>query len=298
MADDHVAAVEALPTSADDARAMAARSPGTRGRRSGQALPFNSRRLTAPLLRQMATGLGVPSAAPAGDLRPIIEGKLTEAGHDPLRTQVVLREVEGGTHIDLQDEMGVFVEIEPPEPESPPAVESDREEDDTDVAAFKAEIEQLRRELDEHKGRTREMWRMNCEQVAELDALLSEKEDKNARLKEEIARLNASSPSVISEGLRLSNEEELGGHSRGVSGRTSSARRGKALPVDTFSGGDPECHFEDWLPALKRAADWNGWSGADFLLQLAGHLKGRALQEWNLLPDDQKTTYDCAVAAL
>ena len=166
------------------------------------------------------------------------------------------------------------------------------------MAALKAEIEQLRRELEEHKGRTREMWRKNCEQVAELDALLSEKEDENARLKEEIARLNASSPSVISEGLKLSNEEELSEHLRGVSGGTSRARQGKAPPVDTFSGGDPECRFEDWLPALKRAAEWNGWSGADLLLQLAGHLKGQALQEWNLLPDDQKTTYDCAVAAL
>ena len=75
-------------------------------------------------------------------------------------------------------------------------------------------------------------------------------------------------------------------------------RRGKAPPVDTFCGVDPECRFEDWLPTLKRAAKWNGWTEDDLLLQLAGHLKGRALQEWNLLPDDQKSTYDRAVAAL
>ena len=49
---------------------------------------------------------------------------------------------------------------------------------------------------------------------------------------------------------------------------------------------------------LKRAANWNGWTEDDLLLQLAGHLKGRALQEWNLLPDSQKTSYDCAVRAL
>ena len=36
----------------------------------------------------------------------MIEGKLTEAGRDLLRTQVVLREVEQGTHISLQDESG------------------------------------------------------------------------------------------------------------------------------------------------------------------------------------------------
>ena len=109
----------------------------------------------------------------------LIEGKLEEASHDPLHTQVVLREVEGGTHISLQDETGVFEEIDPPELEDPPSSElgSEEEEDGSEVAALRAEIEQLREVLEEHKGKTREMWRVNCEQIAEMDALLSEKED-------------------------------------------------------------------------------------------------------------------------
>ena len=42
--------------------------------------------------------------ASLGDLRPTIEGRLTEAGRNPLRTQVVLHEAENGTHMNLHDE--------------------------------------------------------------------------------------------------------------------------------------------------------------------------------------------------
>jgi len=73
---------------------------------------------------------------------------------------------------------------------------------------------------------------------------------------------------------------------------------GKAPPVDAFTGEDPECHFDDWLPTLKRAADWNAWTEGDLLLQLAGHLKGRARQEWGLLSEEDKATYKHAIAAL
>jgi len=75
-------------------------------------------------------------------------------------------------------------------------------------------------------------------------------------------------------------------------------RRGKAPPVDPFTGDDPEIRFDDWLPALTRASYWNDWSLEENLLQLAGHLRGRALQEWDLLLDSDKNSWDRAVAAL
>ena len=59
---------------------------------------------------------------------------------------------------------------------------------------------------------------------------------------------------------------------------SSRMRRGKAPPVDPFTGEDPECRLDDWLLTLRTAADWNGWTEGDSLIQLAGHLKGRALQ--------------------
>ena len=58
-----------------------------------------------------------------------------------------------------------------------------------------------------------------------------------------------------------------GHHSRG-----GAQRRGKAPPVESFSGENEAVRIDDWLPALERAATWNDWSEEDRLLQLAGHL--------------------------
>ncbi len=64
---------------------------------------------------------------------------------------------------------------------------------------------------------------------------------------------------------------------RFIGDTVSGDRRGKA------PAGNPDVRFEDWLPTLKRASKWNRWSEEESLLQLAGHLRGKALQEWNLL---------------
>ena len=74
--------------------------------------------------------------------------------------------------------------------------------------------------------------------------------------------------------------------------------RGKAPPVDPFTGEDPEIRLDDWIPSLTRAARWNEWSPDENLMQLAGHLRGYALQEWDLLQDEDRNDFDRAVAAL
>ena len=61
----------------------------------------------------------------------------------------------------------------------------------------------------------------------------------------------------------------------------SRPRRGKAAPVDYFTG-------KDWLPSLERAKMWNDWTEDELKLQLAGYLCGRAHQEWSLLDADTK----------
>ena len=63
-------------------------------------------------------------------------------------------------------------------------------------------------------------------------------------------------------------------------------------------GKDPEYLLEDWLPSLERASVWNAWSEEDQLIHLAGHLRGRALQEWNLLNLVRRATFTQAVDAL
>ena len=83
-----------------------------------------------------------------------------------------------------------------------------------------------------------------------------------------------------------------------ISSRGKTSRRGKAPPVDPYTGEDPEIRFEDWLPALNRAATWNEWSEGEKLIQLAGHLRGRALQEWNLLDGSECDTWKKATEAI
>ena len=50
----------------------------------------------------------------------------------------------------------------------------------------------------------------------------------------------------------------------------SQCRRGKAPPIDEFTGEDSRITFDDWLPILERAATWNGWTQDELLMQLAG----------------------------
>ena len=91
---------------------------------------------------------------------------------------------------------------------------------------------------------------------------------------------------AVGEGTRLPEERIV-----------TPARRAKAPPVDPFSG-EATGTFEDWLPSLQRAAAWNSCSDEEKLLQLAGHLRGRALQEWNLLQGSDKSTFEDAVCSL
>jgi len=51
----------------------------------------------------------------------------------------------------------------------------------------------------------------------------------------------------------------------------------KDSPINLFTGDSVEFHFDDWIPALERAATWNNWTENKTLSQLASHLQGRAL---------------------
>ena len=52
------------------------------------------------------------------------------------------------------------------------------------------------------------------------------------------------------------------------------------------------------IDASLRAADWNGWSEKETLIQLAGHLRGRALQEWGLLSAHERESLEEATTIL
>ena len=52
------------------------------------------------------------------------------------------------------------------------------------------------------------------------------------------------------------------------------------------------------MPGLFRAAQWNDWSEHETLIQLAGHLRGRALQEWGLLTAREKKSLEEVTAVM
>ena len=56
--------------------------------------------------------------------------------------------------------------------------------------------------------------------------------------------------------------------------------------------------LEDWLPSLKRVAQWNSWSDDEQVMQLAGYLRDRASQEWNLLSAEELVDFGKTVTAL
>ena len=104
-------------------------------------------------------------------------------------------------------------------------------------------------------------------QLSRFDAALTVKDEVVARLKEQLACLAPHTHSC---------SHTLFGH-HGLSGeddlvppvRHTRARRGKMSPVDAFTGENSEVCFDDWLPALKRAAGWNNWDQDELLIQLA-----------------------------
>jgi hypothetical protein len=166
------------------------------------------------------------------------------------------------------------------------------------------EVERLREELEKEKDKRKQVWKTSCEQVAEQDTLLASKDDVIAALQHDLEALRARLVQPPCEGddergsLPLPSVSAEAPVVPPLPTRATRARRGKAPPVQSFSGENIEVQLDDWLPALKRASLWNDWSEEDLLLQLAGYLKGRALQEWNLLDDSDKGSYRRAVDAL
>ena len=78
----------------------------------------------------------------------------------------------------------------------------------------------------------------------------------------------------------------------------STTRRGKVPLVEAFTGDEATVHCDNWLPTLERAATWNNWSEQEKLIQLAGHLCGKAQREWDLMTKRSKVFFSAADKAL
>ena len=73
---------------------------------------------------------------------------------------------------------------------------------------------------------------------------------------------------------------------------------GKAPPIDTLTSENSDVLWEDWLPMFEGAAHWNNWSEDEKLLQLAGYLRKKALQECNLLSGTQRSSFTVATKVM
>ena len=273
--------------------------------RGSTILSLNSRRLTTTHIRQLAVALEIPTRASAADILRMIEGKITEDGRDPFNVQVVVKEGEdGGILLQLQDAEGVFLEADPPmeeeetedAPQQEAAEQRENAEQEEDEESLKAKLDEVVKERDELKEalkmckeRLNAVWKANCAQLREFEETLKHAEDeartlqKGAREKQQEARSTSPSGSDVSEAS---------------TSKSTGKRVGKAPPIDSFSGDCYEVQLDDWLPSLERAAEWNRWSLEEKLMQRAGHLRGKALQEWTLISETERTTYVQAVAAL
>ena len=121
--------------------------------------------------------------------------------------------------------------------------------------------------------------------MIDFERQLEEKDDQLRTLR---SRLDGNSDEVS----RLSQLQEA------REDATPGRRKGKAPPIDPFDGEKPHLSFQDWLPTLQRAATWNEWTEAETLLQLAGHLRGRAGQEWALLSEGERLNLTVAITSL
>ena len=167
-----------------------------------------------------------------------------------------------------------------------------------------ADVERLKAEIEAEKEKRRQLWKTSCEQMAEQDV---EIESLWTRLATVVGQLPALLPTHRADPPRREcspsrspswkdGAQEIGGHLLPtpycITQPTHDNRpqRGKAPPVDPFFSEDSEVQLDDWLPALERASLWNGWTDEDLVIQLAGHLRGRVLLEWNLLSEDDRST--------
>ena len=189
----------------------------------GKRIPLNSRKLTAPHLRQIAKAMDLPTERPADELRQQIEGSLASQEDREISTvQVIMKNqplIE--TQLWLVDSQGVVLQTEPVQKtggegtveylQGQLAEELDAAKQEigklkqarvadqqmitelrgalesSKTPELAAEVSQLQKALQAEKQRAKEWWRWNCEHIAEQDMLISTKDDEIAELKHQLA---------------------------------------------------------------------------------------------------------------
>ena len=178
---------------------------------------------------------------------------------------------------------------------------------ESELVAASKEIISLKGALDKQQLKVKRLWRENCDlqlkheeeielKDREIEALRT-RVHRSSRVPTQLSMENLSISSYDSDESSMYTDNREHHPSHQVAARPSS-RKGKAPPVDSFASEGSDLLFEEWLPAFERMALWNEWTGPEKLIQLAGYLRGKALQEWLLLGRTDRSTYAKATAAL
>ena len=280
------------------------------------SFPLQSRKMTITYLKIIAKELGLPTNAAREDLMQMVTGKLEQDNRQPSNTQVDVSE----GHVRLQDVGGIFLDVEIREELEEEAEDGDNQSIASENGGQQLAMEQLlldkqtlENEIEAQKKRLEQLWVKNCR----LLGLIDSRDEEITILKAEITTLRASqqhptasstqlrplAPNLVNTsppatGIPITSMFTPLSHPSTHMSTPTSKRKGQAPPVESFAGDSPDLTFEDWLPTLERAAQWNNWNQQEMLLQLAGHLKGRAWQEWSLLKESDRSDYDLAVSVL
>ena len=139
-------------------------------------VPLNLKHLTIAHLKRLASKIGVSPDAAGEEVHQMIEGKLLAMGWEPRDVQVILGETPHD-EFRLQNMTGTILTVKVEKTNGEPSSEED--EDDDKGAEMKALCEELESvklqntslldELDQEKQRMLELWRTNCQCLAEYD---------------------------------------------------------------------------------------------------------------------------------
>ena len=111
-------------------------------------------------------------------------------------------------------------------------------------AAMETEMAALK---EQEKVRYRKLWNLNCAQLIEFHEALSAKEVEVKELQEQVRGSVPGRSLPRYPSPTVSSESYVG---EAIS-RGSTQRRGRAPPVEMFSGEDTENTLNDWIPSLK-----------------------------------------------
>ena len=169
------------------------------------------------------------------------------------------------------------------------------------------EFERLKAAVRSQTEKAKRFWRLRCDQMLAHDELIETKESEIASLCTQLVASQTQDSQAAAEHHDAGNKVALQNNatetavvsSRQLDTSTSQpVRKGKAPPVDLFTGEGSDVLWEDWFPTLERTTTWNNWTENEKMLQLAGHLRNKAAQEWAPLSTADKTTFTSATRAL